>query len=122
MQKSAYSELLRNPLWQRKRLEVMQRDGFACVNCKDAVSTLNVHHCYYKWPNKPWEYPDESLLTLCESCHAVETAEASEYKKELVEFLCENGFLAHNFYQLKMLLKRDKSSFFYQILEGRKDG
>lgn len=30
---------------------------------------LNVHHTYYTKGHKPWEYEDDSLVTLCEDCH-----------------------------------------------------
>lgn len=30
---------------------------------------LDVHHTYYVDGKLPWEYPDESLKTLCRSCH-----------------------------------------------------
>jgi hypothetical protein len=56
-----------DPRWQKRRLEIMQIDGFACVACLDASSTLHVHHKRYK--GKLWESPDEDLQTLCESCH-----------------------------------------------------
>lgn len=65
----AYKDLLRDPRWQKKRLEIMERDGFACQLCGDEESTLNVHHGYYRRGAKPWEYPDETLHTLCEDCH-----------------------------------------------------
>ncbi len=64
-----YWKLLRDPRWQRKRLEIMKRDGFKCVECGDEGETLNVHHGYYEKGNAPWEYPDESLRTLCETHH-----------------------------------------------------
>lgn len=66
----SYWELLRDPRWQRKRLEVMQRDEFACRQCGDKTSTLNVHHTHYVKGRAPWEYENESLKTLCESCHS----------------------------------------------------
>ncbi len=62
-----YSEKLKDPRWQRKRLEVMQRDDFTCLNCGDKNQTLNVHHKQYH--GNPWESPPESLETLCEYCH-----------------------------------------------------
>lgn len=65
-----YSEKLRDPRWQRKRLEVMERDGFACQNCGDNEKTLNVHHHYYEKGKSPWDYPESALATLCEDCHA----------------------------------------------------
>ena len=30
---------------------------------------LHVHHTYYQIGRMPWEYPDESLVTLCRTCH-----------------------------------------------------
>lgn len=30
---------------------------------------LQVHHTYYVYGNMPWEYPPESLKTLCKECH-----------------------------------------------------
>ena len=68
--KKAYSEQLTDPRWQKMRLEVMERDGFACLACGDADSTLHVHHCYYVSGRHPWEYPKGSLLTFGKDCHA----------------------------------------------------
>ena len=62
-----YAEKLRDPRWQRKRLEVMQRDGFTCRDCGSTTETLHVHHCWYA--KEPWEISDAYLLTLCEECH-----------------------------------------------------
>lgn len=67
-----YSELLRDPRWQRKRLEIMSRDNFCCVSCGRDDETLNVHHCLYQRGRMPWEYPNSSLITVCESCHKEE--------------------------------------------------
>lgn len=30
---------------------------------------LNIHHTYYVKGAKPWEYENDSLVTLCEDCH-----------------------------------------------------
>ena len=69
MAKSNYYELLRRPEWQRKRLEIMQRDDFACKTCGSRDNTLNVHHGYYAKDAMPWDYQNDTLHTLCESCH-----------------------------------------------------
>lgn len=69
MSKRSYSEELKDPRWQKKRLEVLQRDGFQCQNCGDTQSELNVHHVYYDPDFKVWEYPDEAYMTLCKTCH-----------------------------------------------------
>lgn len=66
---SRYYQLLRDPRWQRKRLEVMQRAEFKCEECHSSEDTLNVHHRYYVAHRLPWEYPDFCFQCLCEKCH-----------------------------------------------------
>lgn len=97
---TTYSELLRDPRWQRKRLEILGRDEFTCKRCGDSESTLNVHHCYYERDKTPWEYPAKSLVTLCESCHEHETTHAKEVKKALVDALSMKGMLADQIHEL----------------------
>ncbi len=64
-----YAEKLRNPLWQKKRLEVMQRDKFKCQLCQDAETELHIHHKEYITGHAPWEYDNSLLITLCKDCH-----------------------------------------------------
>ena len=65
----SYSEKLKDPRWQKKRLEILERDKWACRGCGDKTATLHVHHGYYERGKLPWEYDNWSLKTLCESCH-----------------------------------------------------
>jgi HNH endonuclease len=71
---ASYREVLDDPRWQRKRLEIMQRDGWACVTCGSTTQTLNVHHKVYRRGKLPWEYDGADLLTLCRGCHEGEHA------------------------------------------------
>ena len=64
-----YSEKLRDPRWQRKRLEILARDGWTCELCSSTSRTLHVHHGYYDKDYEPWDYPNETLHTLCDECH-----------------------------------------------------
>jgi hypothetical protein len=66
---STYSEKLRDPRWQRRRLEKLQKADFHCESCSDGKSTLHVHHRIYRKGADPWEYTDKELVVLCESCH-----------------------------------------------------
>lgn len=69
MARLSYYEKLKLPQWQKKRLEILGRDKWECQNCGDESTTLHVHHTYYEKGLEPWEYPSQSLITLCEPCH-----------------------------------------------------
>lgn len=69
MSKKSYTELLKDPRWQRKRLEIMEYWGFKCSHCGDRTKPLNVHHGAYEKGRNPWDYPDEMLHCLCDDCH-----------------------------------------------------
>lgn len=64
-----YIEKLRDPRWQKKRLEIMSRDEFMCQCCADKETNLQVHHLNYRKGAEPWEYPDTNFVTLCDRCH-----------------------------------------------------
>lgn len=64
-----YYELLKDPQWQRRRLEIMNAANFECDNCGASEKTLTVHHKRYIKGLKPWEYEDQYLICLCEDCH-----------------------------------------------------
>ena len=68
MTKEEYHQLLKDGRWQRRRLEIMQRDDFKCRDC-GTTDDLNVHHIRYLAGRKPWEYDDGDLITLCGKCH-----------------------------------------------------
>lgn len=84
-----YSELLKSPKWQRKRLEIFDRDDFTCRFCGSTDNQLHVHHLIYLKDKEPWEYNDEYLLTLCDICHQDE--EKLKYEDK---FLLGNILLA----------------------------
>lgn len=69
MAKKEYWELLKDPRWQRKRLERLQLAEFRCEGCETTEKTLHVHHKLYRKGAMPWEYQDQDLEVLCEDCH-----------------------------------------------------
>jgi hypothetical protein len=81
--KKEYAEKLKSPKWQKKRLEVLERDEFRCLQCGSEDKTLHVHHLFYEFGLDPWEYQTDSLETLCEDCHKT----AEENKKEIKSFV-----------------------------------
>lgn len=82
MTKEQYQELLLDPLWDLKRKYILKRDRYTCRNCGCKGVKLHVHHTYYEGEKKPWQYPNESMLSLCESCH-----EAEHRNKPIEDFI-----------------------------------
>lgn len=62
-----YYEKLKDPRWQKKRLEIMERDKFECQLCYNNENELNVHH--FEYSKNPWDVENTSLITLCKDCH-----------------------------------------------------
>lgn len=65
----AYADKLRDPRWQKRRLEIFATAGFRCRSCDADKKTLHAHHNAYLRGRDPWDYPDEYLECLCEDCH-----------------------------------------------------
>ena len=80
-----YKEKLQSPKWQKKRLEILQRDNFKCFDCGNSELQLHVHHEMYFNDLEPWECPDECLTTLCSNCH--EMYHIVEKQSEFVQML-----------------------------------
>ena len=66
---SGYHDLMQDPRWKSKRLSIIERSGRKCEHCGQGNCSLHVHHTYYENGLKPWEYDDDALACLCETCH-----------------------------------------------------
>lgn len=88
-----YNEQLADPRWQRRRLEIFNRDNWTCQSCRDKTTQLEIHHVEY-WPGKQsWEYPDDMLITVCRNCHGKEQVRC-KHEQYLLTALRNKGFLA----------------------------
>lgn len=101
--KERYIEKLRDPRWQKMRLEILSRDEWKCQICGDNESTLNVHHRWYERGSEPWEAKPEALVTLCESCHQHETDARPDEESELLRSI-KKKFFAFELCQIVKIL------------------
>lgn len=101
---STYAEKLKHQLWQRKRLEILNRDGFKCRCCGNGEKTLHVHHLKYTRGRDPWDYPDASLVTLCEVCHETEHEDAQNSRETLLDSLLDRGARSADLYALAVAI------------------
>ena len=91
-----YQKKLLDPRWQKKRLEILQRDNFSCQSCCDNKKTLHIHHKIYQNCD-PWDYDDKYLITLCDECHYIETESVKKFSTPVFKLLLKIGFLAKDF-------------------------
>ena len=99
---STYSEKLKHPKWQKKRLEILQRDDFKCQLCKCEDKTLHIHHLTYDNVD-PWEYDEIYLITLCHNCHEKEEF-LKPFTADSVEYLTTIGLLRTHISQITMTI------------------
>ena len=98
--RKTYNEKLKDPRWQRKRLEILQRDNWACTQCGVEDRTLHVHHLRYIRGREPWDYAPEFLVTLCADCHQVEYEFRKQAETALLDILRERRFFCGDVTQL----------------------
>lgn len=100
--KQLYIEKLKDPRWQKKRLDIMDRDGWACRSCGASERTLHVHHLVYVYGNDPWDYRDDTLVTLCDECHDRETKNLKANEQLLTTLLKVSGYYSEEIETLAM--------------------
>lgn len=84
---ATYAEQLRDPRWQKRRLEVLERDEWQCLECGAKDRELHVHHVRYKYGLKPWEYEDQDLRAMCSTCHKQHTQVTRDARDALYDML-----------------------------------
>ena len=108
-----YSEQIKHPKWQKKRLEILERDEFRCTNCDSKDDTLHVHHYLYKKDRKIWEYNNKYLTTLCDECHS----NWHTINDKIKEILCVDTTTLNEFYDIFNLIRNEN---LYQLSQINK--
>lgn len=124
---SIYTEKLKDPRWQKKRLEILSRDEFRCTWCSDDESTLHVHHLAYSGSD-PWDIDPKLLITLCESCHEDDTFKREISEKKLLialRMMAFSGYdiekIANGFNKMKSFHQNDVMSSIIQFALSNED-
>lgn len=106
----SYAELLKHPLWQKRRLEIFVRDNWTCQRCDysladaekegNTANQFHAHHTIYFYKRKPWDYEDKYLYTLCSKCHDYETKHLKTAWQLLRESISGSGLFSDEIYAL----------------------
>lgn len=113
-----YLEKLKDPRWQKKRLEIFERDKWTCKICGNKDKPLHVHHIFYFKNLEPWEINDGFLLTACESCHQSETLR--EVLKDQIGNLLNSVWGCSPFFNSERQCLWDLKKF-TQVIKNAKD-
>ena len=117
---TTYGEKLKDPRWQKRRLQVLERDDWTCQLCRSKDKTLHVHHRWYEKGAEPWEAPDEALVVLCEGCHTNEGGVRHEMEALLLEALRRSLFY-YDIIQLADLFHRMPPAVIMALARGSSD-
>lgn len=100
-----YSDKLKDPRWQKKRLEIFERDGWACRWCNTKDQTLAIHHlCYDSFD--PWEAKNERLITLCVTCHDKEYEFRARIENALFNLMRLRGIKTDHLFELMKIFRQ----------------
>jgi len=121
-----YSEKLKDPRWQKKRLEILERDEFTCQSCTDKATELHVHHI--KYTENPWDAPPADLITYCKYCHLIHETIKKKYPGTKVIQIIKRSYVSTVFIPFSVLLDYEQENkhrilaiFFCSYQDGRID-
>ena len=118
-----YSEKLRDPRWQKKRLDIFDRDGFKCRNCNSNNQELHAHHLLYIKNYEPWDYPDGFIITLCNACHSEWHDVVDMIKQQLTRFNVTNlRYISRILDECRLISARTASHLIINSVNDLKDG
>lgn len=130
MEQKTYLEKLKDPRWQKKRLEILERDEWTCQYCESKEKTLHVHHLRY-FNADPWDCDPVYLITTCADCHEYESVVREEWEGFLINslrtiglssqdifdfhYLLENGFQGEFTLSQKKILRANLKTFIHTL-------
>lgn len=86
----SYAERLKDPRWQLLKAKILLRDKGVCFECGRQDKTLHVHHKIYLRGKDPWEYDEDTLISLCMDCHDKREEAVLGLKMAIVDFTTED--------------------------------
>lgn len=113
--KIEFKDQYKHPKWQKKRLEVLEREDYTCQDCGNTESTLHIHHGYYERDKMLWEYPSKTLWCLCEGCHSVWEDVKRDFHYEigqlnLADCMGESKHLIHEIHRCVLMQQEQREN------------
>lgn len=112
---NSYSRELATEEWRSFSASVRSGKGNACHCCRRSDRVTQVHHMFYEWGKKAWEYDHNDVLLLCDHCHKALHEELKKFRRHVFGFLDPQSFNALN-KALESALTRYKPLMFAHAL------
>lgn len=110
-----YQEKLKDPRWQKKRLEVLNRDNFTCQLCETVKIELHVHHLSYGHDTEPWDYDDSNFITYCKVCHkVVEFTKKEKWDIQILKGTIIGGSVEFLVFMYSVIFKQQEAIMFFE--------
>ena len=117
----SYLQKLKDPRWQKKRLEVLHNANFTCQLCYDNNETLQVHHLSYLNGKEPWDYNLNNFKCLCATCHeAISVIKWLDYNDIIKLIKVKSSNNTNNNVYIKYNNKDYNSEFVFGITVDKK--
>jgi hypothetical protein len=97
---STYSSKLRDPRWQKKRLEIFAEANWRCECCDTKDDELHAHHMIYRKGVEPWQYGHGEIITLCATCHKEYTDLRQKIDESILNYVSEFPSFQYAFYRI----------------------
>jgi len=107
--KTTYANKLLDPRWQKKRLQILERDNWACQSCASTKNTLHVHHT--KYANQPWDIHNDLLITYCDKCHELIELLKKRFPFYTVLSIKNRGLTRSGFYSILFFCHHEEDGF-----------
>lgn len=82
---SSYSEQINSDQWRDFARNIRRERNF-CECCKRGDVSLQVHHIFYDFDRKLWEYGAGEVMVLCVECHQSITTELRQFRKHVFKY------------------------------------
>jgi len=113
---SSYLSQLNSDQWKSFSRSIRQQRNF-CECCKMGDRQLQVHHLFYDPSRQLWEYTNEEIVVLCDSCHKQIHEQLKKFRLCVFRYLTPHLFQMLNGCLAVGLTKYDPLVFMHALAE-----
>lgn len=113
----SYTEQLQTKEWHDFSQRVRARFHGACVVCRRKDVATQVHHKFYDFNRKVWEYDEDEVMLVCAGCHDRLHKELMDFRRTVMAWLRPEEFKMMNAALRIALQKYDSLTFVHALHE-----